>query len=96
MFAAVMQHSRQQMQEHTGVFLVKVTIYHIGPALDYDGFIGSCKPVFDALVNNRYMPDDSHRHIQRRYSEVVVQRKEHTGTLIQIWPAEVSEEEIGA
>ncbi len=90
-FAQVMQHTRQQMAEHTGPFLVKVSVYHIGPAQDYDGFVGSCKPVFDALVNNRFMPDDSRRHIRRQYEEVLVPKKEHTGTLIQIWPDKLTE-----
>ncbi|KKL91101.1 hypothetical protein LCGC14_1898080 [marine sediment metagenome] len=79
------------MAENTGPFLVKVSVYHIGPAQDYDGFVGSCKPVFDALVNNRFMPDDSRRHIRRQYEEVLVPKKEHTGTLIQIWPDKLTE-----
>jgi hypothetical protein len=86
-----MQHSRRQMEQHAGPFLVKVTVYHTGSAMDEDGFIGSCKPVFDALVNNRYMPDDSRRHIRRQYREVLVKKKEQTGTLIQIWPDELME-----
>ena len=81
-----MQHSRKQIHEHSGKLLVKVTVFHTGPEQDYDGFIGSCKPVFDALVNNGYMPDDSSRHMRRQYREVLVKKKEHTGTLIQIWP----------
>lgn len=80
------------MQQHAGPFLVKVTVYHTGGLeQDYDGFIGSCKPVFDALVNNGYIPDDSRRHIRRQYREVLVKKKEQAGTLIQIWPDELTE-----
>lgn len=86
-----MQHSRVQMLEHKGPFLVKVTVFHTGSAMDEDGFIGSCKPVFDALVNNAYMRDDSRRYIRRQYREMLVTKKEHVGTLIQIWPDELEE-----
>jgi len=56
---------RLQAQE-AGKMIVTIHVYR-RKDLDYDNLVGGCKPVLDALVNVRYLRDDSPQHITVTY-----------------------------